>query len=208
MSSPKRTYGGATADERRNRRRAAIFDAVLDIVAVEGVAGLGVKAISAQAGLNDRYFYENFPDTETALTALADNFITEAAVAFADIIDATKPVVRERVRAGVETALDLVTTDERKGKLLVEAQSTAGLRRKRHEAVAVLAAMMTAQGRELLGTGAPAEPEATLSALTAVSGSLDLVAVWLRGEVPVDRDVLVDFLISTLIRGIHPLSQS
>lgn len=199
MATPTpRTYGGATAQQRRDRRRAALLDATLDVVAAEGVAGLGVKAICTTAGLNNRYFYEQFRDCDEALMALNDLIVMRATAAFVETIATTEADAHTRLRACVATALDFVTVDPRVGRFVIESQATAQLRAKRQQLVAALAEMMLT-ARELLGPDAPSEEDSRLIALSVLSGGLELVAMWLRGDLDVDRDRLIDFMTAHIL---------
>lgn len=193
MTSQARTYGGASAEQRRQRRRAALLDATLEVVAVKGVKGLGVKAICTAAGLNDRYFYEQFADCGEALTALSDHLILEVGAAFNRAIVLTEPEAAARIRACVVTAVDFLTADPRHGRFLIESQSSEQLRAKRQELVTALAEVMMT-GRPLLGDAAPSEEDSRLMALTIISGCLELSAMWLRGDLDTGREKLVDFM--------------
>ncbi len=62
-------HRGQTADQRREQRRRQLMEAALDTVAESGVGDLRVRAISARARLNDRYFYESFADCHELLLA-------------------------------------------------------------------------------------------------------------------------------------------
>lgn len=188
-----RTYGGASAEERRSRRRAALLDATLDVVATKGVMGLGVKAVCAAAGLNDRYFYQEFGDCDEALMALYDHLILEATGAFAVVFATTEADADTRLRACVAAAVDFVTLDPRRGQFLIESQATEQLRAKRQQLVAALAAVLLS-GRPLLGDAAPSEQYGRLMALTVMSGGLELGAMWLRGDVDIGREELIDFM--------------
>ena len=192
-SQASRIYGGASAEQRRERRRAALLDATLDVVAAKGVGGLGVKAVCTAAGLNDRYFYEQFRDCDEALMALNDQLILEGTTAFAQAIASTEPKAHTRLRACVAAAIDFVTVDPRHGRFLIESQSTEALRAKRQELVATLADLMMS-GRELLGPDAPSEEDSRLMALTIISGGLDVAAMWLREDLDVERDRFIDFM--------------
>ena len=124
----RRTYGGATAEQRRERRRAALLDATLHIVDTEGVAGLGVKAICNVAGLNNRYFYEQFADCDEASVALFDDLVAQAMVMFTTTIANTEAQAELRLRACVAAAIDFVTVDPRRGRFVIETQATEQLR--------------------------------------------------------------------------------
>ena len=199
MSIPAtRTYGGATAEERRDRRRAALLDATLDIIDTDGVAGLGVKAICAAAGLNNRYFYEQFADCEEAVTALFDDVVMRAMSTFATVIAGTEPHAERRLRACVAAAIDFVTVDPRRGRFVIESQSTATLRAKRQQLVVSLAELMLT-GRPLLGADAPSEEDSRLIALSVISGGFELSVMWLRGDLDIQRDRLIDFMTAHIL---------
>lgn len=192
-SQAPRSYGGASAQQRRDRRRAALLDAALEVVALRGVKGLGVKAICTTAGLNDRYFYEQFGTCDDALMALNDLLIGQLTEAFAQAIASTEPEARTRLRACVAAAFDFVTVDPRRGRFLIESQSTEQLRAKRRQLVATLAEFMMS-GRRLLGPEAPSEEDSRLMALTIISGGLDVGTMWLSGDLDIERDRLIDFM--------------
>jgi len=207
-SQAPRNYGGVSAQQRRDRRRAALLDATLDVVADRGVTGLGVKAICTAAGLNDRYFYEQFGSCDDALMALNDLLIAQAADAFAQAIANTEAEAHTRLRACVAAAVDFVTVDPRRGRFLIESQSTEQLRVKRRQLVATLAELMMS-GRRLLGPEAPSEEDSRLMALTIISGGLDVGAMWLSGDLDIGRDRLIDFmtafvLSSTRLSALRP----
>jgi AcrR family transcriptional regulator len=199
----QRTYGGATADERRRRRRAALIDATLDVISSDGMKKLGVKEVCARARLNDRYFYESFRDCDEVVAALMDDLAGEAMAAFAETLTTTEAELHTRVRACVETAVEFVTVDPRRGRVLIESQATEALRRRRQQFVVMLAEIMAAQGRELLGAAAPSDVDRKLIALTIVSGGLDLTAMWLSGDLDVGRDHFTDFFAAFILASIH-----
>jgi AcrR family transcriptional regulator len=199
----QRTYGGATADERRRRRRAVLIDATLDVISSDGVKRLGVKEVCARARLNDRYFYESFRDCDEVVAALMDDLAGQAMAAFAETLTTTEPELRTRVRACVETAVEFVTVDPRRGRVLIESQATEALRQRRQQFVFLLAEIMAAQGRELLGAAAPSDVDRKLIGLTIVSGGLDLTAMWLSGDLDVGRDHFTDFFTAFILASIH-----
>lgn len=78
-SEPPRTrpYRGVPADQRRARRRAALMEAGLELLGTRGWAATTVRQVCAEAGLNDRYFYENFPDRDALLLAIIDDQVAQ-----------------------------------------------------------------------------------------------------------------------------------
>lgn len=198
MTASDRTYGGASADERRSRRRAALLDATLDVVAADGVGGLGVKAICATAGLNNRYFYEQFADCDDALIALFDDLVCQAVSAFHHVIGTSPADADTRLRGCVTAAFDFVTIDPRRGRFVIESQATAQLRAKRQQLVVSLAELMLT-GRPLLGPDAPSEEDSRLIALSVLTGGLELMVMWLSGDLAVERERLIDFVTAHIL---------
>ncbi|MCV7193992.1 TetR/AcrR family transcriptional regulator [Mycolicibacterium brumae] len=196
MSNPERTYGGATAGERAARRRSALIDACLDIVAESGVAGLTVRGVCATARLNDRYFYESFASVDELLVAAFDQQTVESSTAMVLAIAEAPADPELRARAAIGTGLEYLTADPRRGRLLVESQATEGLRTRSREVIRSLAKIMADQGRALLAIPDEQEPDMDLAAWTLVAGGFDLVTGWLRGELDISREHLEDFLVT------------
>lgn len=71
----------------------------------------------------------------------------------------------------------------------------------RHELVIALADMMMS-GRSLLGPDAPSEEDSRLIALT-ISGSIDVSAMWLRGDIDIDRERLIDFMTALALSSVR-----
>ncbi len=191
-----RTYGGATPEERQAKRRAALFEAALDLLADGGWERVTVRGVCAAARLNDRYFYESFRDPEALLLAVREEVTAQAFAAIATAIADTTPDPDVRIRAIVVAVIDFFTDDSRRGTLLVQSQATDALRRARHQTIRVMAAIVAEQGVVMLGDEAPPEPDRELAALTLVHGTLELFASWLRGELDVSRAHLTDFLVA------------
>jgi AcrR family transcriptional regulator len=199
MAAAGRTYGGVSGEQRQARRRAALLDAALDVVADRGVAGVTVRGVCGRAGLTDRYFYENFRDRDDLLVALGEELFGQATAALmAAIAQAPRDTVA-RVHAAVRTAVGWHTEDPRRGRLFLEFQLAPPLQPLRRNAIRLLADIMADQARDLLGARAPAELERSLAARTLVGGGFDLFASWLRGELDVDEEQLIRFLVAMIL---------
>lgn len=196
MAGAARTYGGATESERRARRQSLLTDAALDLVAAGGVAGVTVRGVCAAARLNDRYFYESFRSVDELLLAMFDEQIARASEELLTAIAASpaEPVVRARAVLG--SGLRFLEDDPRRGRLLIESQVTDALRDRRRDLIKMLAQIMADQGRVLLAGQQALGPDLDLAALTLVAGGFEVVTLWLRGELAVDRDHLEDFLVA------------
>ena len=187
-----RTYAGETSDERRTRRRAALTDAALDLVAEVGWERVTVRAVCGRARLNDRYFYESFADRDALLLAARDDIAEGALRALTQAIAHTGK--DRRVRAVVEAVIDYFTADRRRGHLMFAPHGA--LRSRRQEMLRTLARIVADQATELLGDHAAPAKDRELGALTLVSGTMEVFAGWLRGELDVTRQHLADFLVA------------
>jgi AcrR family transcriptional regulator len=186
-----RTYAGETGTERKDRRRRVLQEAALDLVADGGWDRVTVRGVCGRAHLNDRYFYESFADRDALLLATRDDIAADALRALQHAIATTAP--EARVRAVVEAVIDFFTADPRRGRLVFDPHPA--LRTRRTEMLRTLSRIVADQATELLPDAAP-EPDRELGALTLVSGTMEVFASWLRGEVDVTRDHLADFLVA------------
>lgn len=103
-STPTRSYGGRSAEERRAERRTRLLAAGLEVFGTEGYRAGTVRRICAEAGVTDRYFYEAFGSTEDLLAAV---FTDAAERARAAVVEAVLtlgpgPAPEDVVHAAVE----------------------------------------------------------------------------------------------------------
>lgn len=203
MAERARTYGGATGSERQSRRQAALLDAALDTIAADGVAAVTVRGVCLRARLNDRYFYESFRTVDDLVLAVYDGQNARAFAAMLPAIESAPPDPVQRARAAMSSGLDFLCADARRGRLLIEAQTTEGLRSRWRDLVKMLATVMAEQGRVLLAGQQPVDPDIDLAALTLVAGGFEVVTLWLRGELDVSRAHLEDFLV-TMVTARQP----
>lgn len=65
-----RVYGGISLEQRRAQRRQTFLDAGLTVFGRDGFRAATVRGLCREAGLTDRYFYENFENLEALLMAV------------------------------------------------------------------------------------------------------------------------------------------
>ena len=73
-----RRYGGADADLRRERRRAELISAGLELFGTHRFRAVSVKRVCDHAGLTQRYFYESFADRSALLAGVYEDCVTFA----------------------------------------------------------------------------------------------------------------------------------
>lgn len=67
---PGRAYRGVSIEKRRAERREKLLQAGTVIFGSVGFHGTSVRAICAEAGLTERYFYESFSNSEALLSEI------------------------------------------------------------------------------------------------------------------------------------------
>ena len=106
-----KVWGARTADERQAERRERILRAAIELYGHHGYRQTSVKAVCAQAGLTERYFYESFVNGEDLLRqcflAVENDLLTRMRTAAGD--DASS--VSARARAALLVYLDQIRQD-------------------------------------------------------------------------------------------------
>ena len=152
-----------------------------------------MRPICARAGLTERYFYESFSGREELLLAVFDRIIEEATAAVLLAVEDSPHDARAKARAAIAAFVDLMTDDPRKGRVaFVEAMGSEALMQRRLETLRAFAALIAEQGRAFYGRKAVRREEAELTAFMLVGGLAETLIAWLRGELDVPRDRLVD----------------
>lgn len=184
-----RPYRGVSAGERRSLRRAQLLEACLDVVGEVGVAATTAEAVCARAGLSKRYFYESFADRETILVAVLDDFFDAARTAILPVLAAPGTTAEERLSGTVAALVASVSADPRAARLYVESSRHTALEQRRIAAYDVFADLLLEHAFDIEGAD---RPSARAVALLIVSGTTEVVARWLAGDLDLDEAGLVD----------------
>ncbi|MFI9506503.1 TetR/AcrR family transcriptional regulator [Nocardia sp. NPDC052566] len=190
----QRTYGGISAEARRAQRRTALLDAALEIVGTLGLAKLTVSGLTAQAGLNERYYYESFDSRDAVLTALLDRIAEELAAAIVEALRTAPPDTRGTANAAVAAGIHLLTDDPRKARVaLIAGMATPELRARTNQTVRVFARMVAAEGSDFYGLGdREPDPAIDFRATYLVGGLVQTLTAWLQDDLPMTRDELIE----------------
>lgn len=188
-----RPYGGQSATERRLSRRHRLTEAVLDVVYESGIESLSVGVICERASVSKRHLYLSFSNlddlTGETLTDVLAQVAGRIATASAEL-DSGAP--RARL---IEVAVDEILTafdDPRVARLYLEAPGNRGLRAARDHAVANFVTQLLT----LLAGDRVDDPRAQLIARVLVGGTTEGVALWLRGDLKLERAELVATLVA------------
>ena len=185
--SAKRAYGGVAADERRAIRRAALMEAALDLFAEDGVRGVSKRAICARARLNDRYFYEHFADADAVLEAIVRDGTARGLEAVSAVSEKAAPDIHAQVQATAVAALEFLTSDPRLVQLLLRSHTSEVLQQARRESARAIARAMAAMINKPPSSDV-GELDSEMAAYALVSGAMEVIAGWLRGEFDTSQD--------------------
>jgi AcrR family transcriptional regulator len=197
MTEVVRPYRGVSAETRRARRRAQLLEACLDVVGAVGVADTTAEAVCGRAGLSKRYFYESFADREAVLVATLDTVFEAIQRAIAEQLADAPRSVNGRVTRTVTALVETLSADQRAARLYMEAGHHPTLEQRRGEAFDLFALLMI---HEVLRLDDPDDPAARATALLIVSGTTEVLARWLSGDLAMRQDEIVR-LIATIGRS-------
>ncbi len=199
MASATRGYGGVAAGQRRATRRAALIEAALDLFAEEGARAVSKRAVCARARLNDRYFYEHFTDSDALLEAIVRDLTAEGLEAVNAATRTAAPDLHTQVQATAVAALEFLTADPRRGQLLLRSHTSDVLQRARLDSTHAISNAMSAMIRVPLGAAAGSRLDTDLAAFALVSGAMEVIAGWLRGDFDTNLEHLAGIVAGLLL---------
>ncbi|MFJ1460049.1 TetR/AcrR family transcriptional regulator [Nocardia sp. N2S4-5] len=190
----QRTYGGVSAAQRRAQRRSVLLEAALDIIGTQGLEKLTVAGLCTRAGLNERYYYEQFDGRDAVLTALFDGVAEELATAIVAALRTAPADTRDTARAAIAAGIHVLTDDPRKARVAsIVGTATPELRSRTLESIRSFANLVAASGIDFYGlTGAEPDPVIAFRATYLVGGLAQTLTSWLQGDLPMTRDELID----------------
>ncbi len=186
-------YGGRTHEQRRADRRARLLEATLDVWGSEQGGPVTMTRVCAAAGLSERYFYEQFANLEAALMAVLEGVAADIERESLAAFEAALGEPHERVRAGLDAFVRVLTDDPRKGRVaMVESVGVPALRSRRDELLRGFVDLTAREARALHGPTAWAEAEGRLAATMFIGGVAQLVTGWLDGTLQTTPADVVD----------------
>src|SRR5262249_44643559 len=112
-----RRYRGITPSERRAQRRERLMQAGLELFGTQGYASTSIRAVSAAASLNSRYFYESFGSREGLLYSVYERIVQEIVAGAAEATRGAD-TIEGQARAGLRSGWTILTEDPRKARVL------------------------------------------------------------------------------------------
>ena len=193
-AAPHRVWRGVDASQRQARRRAQLVAAGFALMGGDGSKSVTMRGVCREAGLTERYFYENFGNREQLLVAVLDETVEQARQVLRDAAEHASSQQLDTVRYLVSAFTEFVTSDPRRGRVLFVESLAApevaqrGLRLV-EEFTSTIAELM--RGAEL-GAARADEQDVRLNA-SAIFGALaHLYQAWLEKRVVVSRERFVE----------------
>jgi AcrR family transcriptional regulator len=192
-------WAGMSIPDRRRERRALLVASAFALFGTEGEAAVSVRAVCRESGLNTRYFYESFTDTDELLGAVYDKVAAELDEDVTAAMAAAQGGSAARVRAAIRTVLAFSTTDPRRGRVLfTEARTNPVLASRREAANAAL--MEALVRRRSQARPAADQRRARVGAALFTGGMAELAHQWLSGNLGDDLDVVVDHAVKLTMK--------
>jgi AcrR family transcriptional regulator len=190
---PSRTYRGITPAERQAERRERLMEAGLELFGTVGYANTSVRAISAAATLNSRYFYESFSSREDLLYAVYQR-ITSDIFTRASEATARESTLEAQARAGLRAAWTVVTADRRKARIVaLEVVGVSDrLEELRHQTRRALAQLTADNALRLAGGGVQLRLDPVLTARFLMGGVVEILLEWINGTLDASADEVVE----------------
>jgi AcrR family transcriptional regulator len=189
-----RTYRGITPAERQAERRERLMQAGLEQFGTVGYAHTSVRAVSAAASLNSRYFYESFSSREDLLYSVYQRIVTDI---FAKAAEATarEHTLEEQARAGLRAAWAAVTEDRRKARIVaIEVVGVSDrLERLRRETRQALAQLTADNAMSLASSqGITLRLDPVLTARFLMGGVVEVLLEWISGDLDAPADEVIE----------------
>ena len=201
MPTPARSYGGVPPEQRQAGRRDRLIDAALTVIGTDGTSALTVHRVCRTAGLNERYYYESFPERDDLVRAVAEDVAGRLIARLVESIGSTPDDARTQATTVIGAAIDLFTDDPRLGRLMVESAGHPVLSEARTALTSAVLGLIIERGVATLKIElTPAiEKDATFAATLLLGGLIEVLTAWTTGVLPLDRDELVERCVETFL---------
>jgi AcrR family transcriptional regulator len=198
-SSPTR-WAGVPLTDRRAERRALLVDAAFRLFGDGGEAAVSVRSVCRECGLNTRYFYESFADTDDLLGAVYDEVSAALAADVETAMAGAGDSVPARTRAGIAAVLGFSSVDPRRGRVLfTDARANPVLAARRAATQDLLREAVLSEGGRL---NPGSDPVAAQVGAAMYTGAMaELAQQWLGGNLGDDLEAVVDYALRLVLGG-------
>jgi AcrR family transcriptional regulator len=193
-------WAGVSPTDRQTERRALLVAAAFELFGDGGESAVSVRSVCRTAGLNTRYFYESFTDTDELLGAVYDGMAAELGEVLTATMGDAPDDDRARLKAGIRAVLDFSSADPRRGKILfTEARTNPVLAARRTMAQDNLRGLVLSEGRRVSPENSRVATE--VGAAMYAGAMAELAQQWLAGTLGDDLDAVVTHAVALLVPG-------
>lgn len=191
-------WAGVSPSERQAQRRRLLIRAGFELFGEGGEAAVSVRSVCRTAGLNSRYFYESFTDTNELFGAVYDVIVAELAKILLAATAEFPDDDRARLRAGIRSVLEFTSADPRRGKVLFAGVgANPAFASRRIAAKEQLQRLILDDRRRIDPQPDPMANE--VEAVMYVGAMTWMARGWAAGELGTDLDVVVDAAVRLLM---------
>lgn len=200
-ATPRR-YGGRGGEERQAERRARLMAAGLKVFGETGFHGATVKAICAEAGLTERYFYESFHNSEDLLCAVYEQHMALQQQRIAAAVQEAPRAPAAMMEAGLRAFLDLARENPAGARVqFVEVLGVSPrVDRLYRGAIENFAQLLRSWNGELAQVSGSDRDEETL-AIGLVGAAVGIASRWLLSGFAQSQEVMLQTLL-TIFHGV------
>ncbi|HXD54733.1 MAG TPA: TetR/AcrR family transcriptional regulator [Solirubrobacteraceae bacterium] len=183
-----------SAADRSAGRRARLMEAGLQLFGTEGYAGTSIRAVSATAGLNTRYFYESFSSREDLLYHVYEQIIREVTES---VVEATAGAsdTEQQAHEGLRVAWSILTGDPRKARVvaLEVVAVSERLERLRRDNRHAFAELLLENTRLIHGYAIEPRLDPVLTARSLIGAVVETLVDWINDDLDATVEEIVDF---------------
>lgn len=188
-------WAGSTLADRQAARREKLLSAGRRLIADGGGPAASVRAVCREAGVTERYFYENFADRDELVLTVFGTVEREVEAAIIEAVSTSARTAEAIATAAVEAVVGLTLDQPDKGRVLFVAPMTDPVLYGRIEAIGPSVT-------DLIATQLSAKVSTTHRALVAASlaGALaHLFHQYVAGHLDVPREAFVEHCVTLLL---------
>jgi AcrR family transcriptional regulator len=168
------------------------MEAGLELFGTLGYPRTSIRAVSAEAALNSRYFYESFSSREDLLYCVYQRILNDIFAKAAEAV-AREDTLEAQARAGLRAGWTAVTEDRRKARIVAievvgVSERLERLRRENRHALAQL----TADRALALAGDLRLRLDPVITARFLMGGVVELLADWINGDLNASVDEVVE----------------
>ncbi len=200
-----RDYGGISATDRRAERRRKLIAAGRQIWGDSGISDVTVRGVCTSAGLISRYFYEQFPNRDALLFAVADDVRDELLEALVTAGIGDPGSLTDKLRSALTAFLEIIAADPHVHRIATgDVSSVPGLTEHRAQVLDMIADLVIKYAPDVLGDAMPDPVALRRGALFMVGGVNHIIEAWLDDprETPAELAAISADLCVAVVRGI------